>query len=44
MLRDEIGLKFKYLNSQGASSEVTAKINTLFTKDNKYVQKEIFGT
>lgn len=35
MLRDEVGLKFTYLNSQGIVSEATAKINTLFTKGNK---------
>ncbi|XP_011607160.2 fibrocystin-L isoform X2 [Takifugu rubripes] len=39
MLRDEVGLKFRYLNSQGIASEATAKINTLFTKGNKWSYK-----
>lgn len=37
MLRDEVGLKFRYLNSQGKNDLKIAKIHTSFTKGDKYV-------
>lgn len=42
LLRDEVGLKFGYLNSQGVNDVKTAKIYTPFTKDNKYVLRFFF--
>lgn len=35
MLKDEIGLKFTYRNSQGETKKVTAKVSTIFTKGHK---------
>ncbi|XP_044027924.1 LOW QUALITY PROTEIN: PKHD1 like 1, tandem duplicate 1 [Siniperca chuatsi] len=39
MLKDEVGMKFTYYNSQGQTKTETAKINTLFTKGQKWSYK-----
>lgn len=38
MLKDEVGLKFKYVNTKGQTLTQTAKVNTVFTKDDKWVK------
>lgn len=34
-LKDEVGLKFKYVNTKGQTLTETAKVNTVFTKGEK---------
>uniref|UniRef100_A0A3B4U1D6 PKHD1 like 1, tandem duplicate 2 n=1 Tax=Seriola dumerili TaxID=41447 RepID=A0A3B4U1D6_SERDU len=39
MLKDEVGMKFTYRNSEGETKTETAKINTLFTKGPEWSYK-----
>uniref|UniRef100_A0A8C2XFR8 PKHD1 like 1, tandem duplicate 2 n=1 Tax=Cyclopterus lumpus TaxID=8103 RepID=A0A8C2XFR8_CYCLU len=39
MLKDEVGMKFTYRDSQGQTQSETAKISTLFTKGQKWSYK-----
>uniref|UniRef100_G3NDK3 PKHD1 like 1 n=1 Tax=Gasterosteus aculeatus aculeatus TaxID=481459 RepID=G3NDK3_GASAC len=39
MLKDEVGMKFTYKNSQGQNKAETAKISTVFNKENKWSYK-----
>ncbi|XP_071356429.1 PKHD1 like 1, tandem duplicate 1 [Trachinotus anak] len=39
MLKDEVGMKFTYRDSQGQTKTQTAKINTIFTKGHKWSYK-----
>ncbi|XP_039978517.1 PKHD1 like 1, tandem duplicate 1 [Xiphias gladius] len=39
MLKDEVGMKFTYRNSQSQTKTQTAKINTIFTKGHKWNYK-----
>ncbi|KAM8840499.1 PKHD1 like 1, tandem duplicate 1 isoform 3-T3 [Spinachia spinachia] len=39
MLKDEVGMKFTYQNSQGKNKTAAAKISTVFNKENKWSYK-----
>ncbi|KAI3358131.1 hypothetical protein L3Q82_003134 [Scortum barcoo] len=39
MLKDEVGMKFTYRNTQGTTNTMTAKINTAFTKGHSWSYK-----
>lgn len=40
-LKDQVGLKFTYVNTKGRTLTETAKVNTVFTKSDKWVKSMI---